>query len=184
MLTKGVTPEIFFDNPNLRHLYLHDNPWICDCTQLYPGYVYLTSLAAKTEALICHSPRNVTGFSWKLACANEWKREILHKSNNKTWGLILVSLLTVVVLTGTIISIRHSMKLKRQARNQRLEVERAEVRERLRLLQRRYVHLYSIICRYNIVYQLNNVIFVHKEANDYKMNCERSPLSHVSILWS
>ncbi|XP_008217825.1 chondroadherin-like protein isoform X1 [Nasonia vitripennis] len=139
MLTKGVTPEIFFDNPNLRHLYLHDNPWICDCTQLYPGYMFLTSLAAKTETLICHSPKNVTGFSWKLACANEWKREILHKSNNKTWGLILVSLLTVVVLTGTIISIRHSMKLKRQSRNQRLEVERAEVRERLRLLQRRFV---------------------------------------------
>lgn len=138
-LTKGISPEIFFDNPNLKHLHLQENLWMCDCTQLYPCYVFLTSLATKSEPLVCHSPNNLSGYSWRQACANEWKRNATIKSNNKTWGLVLVSLLTVVVFSGTVISIRHSMKIKRQARNHRMELERAEVRERLRLLQRRFV---------------------------------------------
>lgn len=84
----------------------------------------------------CQSPANVSDFIWEAACFEELKS--ISGRKNKTWGLVLVSVLTFAVLIGTIVSVRHSVKLKRQARNQRQEIERAEIRERLRLLQRRY----------------------------------------------
>ncbi|KAJ8669921.1 hypothetical protein QAD02_001180 [Eretmocerus hayati] len=139
LLEKAIGPEVFFDNPNLRQLNLHDNRWVCDCMQLHQAYLYLSSLQTNTELLICHSPSNVTGYSWKAACSSQWTNQTLRRAHNRVWGLVLVTILTIIVLSGMLVSIRHTMKLKRQARNRRLELERAEARERFRLLQQRSV---------------------------------------------
>ena len=125
---------------------LADNPWRCSCFELQPIQKFLMQLPVKTEmwSLICQSPNNVSGYSWETACYEEWF-EAPYKQNNRTWGLVMVSILTFVIVGGTIFSIRHAMKTKRTARNQRQQLERAEARERLRLLQRRYLVLILLI---------------------------------------
>uniref|UniRef100_A0ABD2VTC6 Leucine-rich repeat and WD repeat-containing protein 1 LRR domain-containing protein n=1 Tax=Trichogramma kaykai TaxID=54128 RepID=A0ABD2VTC6_9HYME len=137
MLRRDISPEIFFDNPNLRQINLQGNLWHCDCDQLSPSWIYLSRLGTKSESLVCHTPVTVSGDSWKKACSSEWNKVVAigHKANRKTWGLVLVSLLTLIVCAGTIVSIRHSVHMKR-VRSQRAASER-EVQERLRLLQMR-----------------------------------------------
>ncbi|CAB0041434.1 unnamed protein product [Trichogramma brassicae] len=137
MLRRDISPEIFFDNPNLRQINLQGNLWHCDCDQLSPSWIYLSRLGTKSESLVCHTPVTVSGDSWKKACSSEWNKVVAigHKTNRKTWGLVLVSLLTLIVCAGTIVSIRHSVHMKR-VRSQRAASER-EVQERLRLLQMR-----------------------------------------------
>ena len=97
-------------------------------------------LPVKTDmgTLICQSPANISGFSWETGCYEEWF-EPIYPPKNRTWGLVMISILTFVIVGGTILSIKHAMKTKRAARYQQQSLERSEARERLRLLQRRYI---------------------------------------------
>ncbi|XP_051170739.1 leucine-rich repeat-containing protein 15 isoform X2 [Leptopilina boulardi] len=137
-LTEGPNPLIFANNPELKIIQLEDNPWRCDCSQLHPIYNFLIQLPVKTEMeyLICQSPTNVSGYTWETGCYDQWF-DPPYTPKNKTWGLVAISILTLIIAGGTIMSIKHAMKTKRIARNQRQQLERAEARERLRLLQRR-----------------------------------------------
>lgn len=137
-LTEAPLPSVFNGNPSLQRIFLDDNPWRCDCEHIYDIWGFLTEAPAKTSAqtLICQSPANVSGFSWRNACYEAWMGPDFD-SKDKAWGLILISLLTMVIVFGSVVSLRHAMKIKRQTHLERQELERAEARERLRLLQRR-----------------------------------------------
>lgn len=134
-----MDPEIFENSPDLSAIRLEDNPWRCECMQLYITYQYLTDPPAKTarSSLICQSPANVSGYSWEAACFNAWDNSLYYTKQNKTWAMVMVTLLIFVVLFGSLVSIRHTMRIKRRAIEQRRELERLEARERSRDLQRR-----------------------------------------------
>lgn len=182
LLMEPIEPEIFFDCPKLRRLHLQSNPWNCDCSKLYNFFVYLTSLETKGEPLICSTPYKVNGYSWGSACGKQWhSSSFQHKMHNRAWGLVLVVILIIIVLSGMIVSIRHSMKLKRQARNHRLEMERAEVRERLRLLQRRFVWLClnAIICKISKFFYFLRSMNLHED-NEHGSEPRIHPLELIS----
>nr|XP_003707694.1 PREDICTED: leucine-rich repeat-containing G-protein coupled receptor 5 [Megachile rotundata] len=134
-LTEALDPEMFRNNPNLNIIKLEDNPWRCDCDDLLFMYTFLTEQPAKTSetSLICQSPANVSGYTWKSACYDEWSTPLYHNVD-RTWGFIMVSALTVVVLLGSLVSIRHMMRVKRRAMEQRQQLET------LRLLRQRRIH--------------------------------------------
>lgn len=133
-----MEPEIFQNNRDLSMIRLEDNPWRCDCAQLYVTYEYLVEPPAKTigSTLICQSPANASGYSWESSCFDAWNITLYH-NKERTWGFVMISLLVLVILCGSMVSLRYTIKIKRRAAEQRRELERAEARERLRLLQRR-----------------------------------------------
>lgn len=132
-----MDPIIFRNNLDIAAIHLEDNPWRCDCTQLYVTFEFLTEPPVKTigSSLICQSPANVSGYSWEAACFDIWNVNVYY-SKDKTWGMVMVSLLILVVFCGSVVSIKHTMKIKRRVLEQRQHLEMAE-RERLRLLYRR-----------------------------------------------
>ncbi|XP_076686385.1 uncharacterized protein LOC143378488 isoform X1 [Andrena cerasifolii] len=123
-LTQFIDPDIFRNNPDLNIVKLEDNPWHCDCMDLFIMYNFLTDPPAKTSetSLICQSPANVSGYSWESACFDAWNGPVYH-SRDRTWGFVLISALTVIVLFGSFVSIRHMMRIKRRAMEQRLHQE-------------------------------------------------------------
>lgn len=137
-LTEAMDPDIFDKNRDLTVIRLGDNPWRCDCTQLYDTFEYLTIPVDKTvpSSLICQNPANVSGFSWEAACFDAWNTD-LYYNKDRTWGMVMVSLLILVVLCGSVVSIKHTMRIKRRVIEQRRQFELAEERERLRLLHSR-----------------------------------------------
>lgn len=133
-----MDPDIFLNNLDLIVVRLEDNPWRCDCTQLYVTFEFLTVLTSKTlkSSLICQSPANVSGYSWETACFDAWNTD-LYYNKDRTWGMVMVSLLILVVLCGSVVSIKHTIRIKRRVLEQRQQQELAEERERLRLLHAR-----------------------------------------------
>lgn len=95
-------------------------------------YNFLTNPPAKTleSSLICQSPVNLSGYSWENACFDVWNGPLYHNRDN-TWSFVMICLLTVIVLFGSFVSIRHMMRVKRRVIEQRQQLET------LRLLRQR-----------------------------------------------
>ncbi|XP_076246507.1 uncharacterized protein LOC143186684 [Calliopsis andreniformis] len=131
-LTELTDPSVFRNNPELNIVKLEDNPWHCDCKNLFVMFNFLTSSPGKTleTSLICQSPINVSGYSWESACFDEWNGP-LYQNRDRTWSFVMICILTVIVLFGSFISIRHMMKVKRRVIEQRQQLES------LRLLRQR-----------------------------------------------
>lgn len=59
--------EFFADNLFLAELRLGDNPWLCNCHDMYGFYLYVTDAPAKVwekQTLRCQSPEEVSGRTW------------------------------------------------------------------------------------------------------------------------
>ncbi|XP_076303588.1 uncharacterized protein LOC143221868 [Lasioglossum baleicum] len=123
-LTETLDPAIFRNNPDLNSIKLDDNPWRCDCKELIILFNYLTASPAKTSEsnLLCQSPANVSGYTWEAACYDVWNGTLPY-NRDRTWGFVMVTVLTIIVLFGSFISIRHMMRVKRRAMEQRQQTE-------------------------------------------------------------
>lgn len=138
-MTEAPNPELFDKNPFLSVISLEDNPWRCDCMQLYVTYQFLTEQPAKLagSTLFCQSPANMSGNSWEAACFETWDyytRPSVHKS---TWGVVVVGILIAFILSGSMVSIRYTIQMKRRTREHMRHLERIEAIERLRFVQAR-----------------------------------------------
>ncbi|XP_017886573.1 leucine-rich repeat-containing G-protein coupled receptor 4 [Ceratina calcarata] len=134
-LTGALDPEMFQNNPILNIIDLDDNPWLCNCKELHLMFIYLTHTPAKTlkESLICQRPKNVSGYTWETACFEQWNAPS-YSNRDRTWGFVMIGLLMMVVLCGSFISLRHMMRIKRRA------IEQREQLETFGLLSRRRTH--------------------------------------------
>lgn len=59
--------DFFVENFFLAELQLGDNPWLCNCHDMYAFYIYITDAPAKVwekQSLRCQSPEEVSGRSW------------------------------------------------------------------------------------------------------------------------
>lgn len=59
--------DFFAENLYLAELSLGDNPWLCNCHDMYSFYIYITDAPAKVwekQSLRCQSPEEVSGRSW------------------------------------------------------------------------------------------------------------------------
>ncbi|XP_033340610.2 uncharacterized protein LOC117228748 [Megalopta genalis] len=123
-LTEALDPAIFRNNAELNIIKLDDNPWRCDCKELFVLYSFLTLPPAKTSEsnLLCQSPSNVSGYTWESACYDLWHGSVYH-SRDRTWGFVMVTLLAIIVLFGSFVTIRHMMRIKRREIEQRLQEE-------------------------------------------------------------
>ncbi|XP_078039706.1 uncharacterized protein LOC144471491 isoform X2 [Augochlora pura] len=123
-LTEALDPAIFRNNADLNIIKLDDNPWRCDCKELFVLFNFLTLPPAKTSEtnLLCQSPANVSGFTWETACYDMWHGSVYH-SRDRTWGFIMVTALAIMVLFGSFVSIRHMMRIKRRAMEERQQME-------------------------------------------------------------
>ncbi|XP_076662078.1 uncharacterized protein LOC143365619 [Halictus rubicundus] len=123
-LTETLDPAIFRNNPDLTIIKLDDNPWRCDCKELIILFNYLTVPPAKTSEsnLLCQTPANVSGYTWEAACYDVWNGTVYY-NRDRTWGFVMVTVLTIIVLFGSFISIRHMMRVKRRAMEQRQQME-------------------------------------------------------------
>ncbi|XP_014215884.1 insulin-like growth factor-binding protein complex acid labile subunit [Copidosoma floridanum] len=138
LLVQGLHPGLFYKNALLKKLHLHGNPWSCDCQELRPLHHFLTVLGCNEEPLVCASPSQVSGYSWEHACENAWTNKPgITAQSKQTFKLFLLGLLVIIVCFGTVVSIRHRIKTKRQTRDHLRRIHVAEARERLRFLQRR-----------------------------------------------
>lgn len=69
--TTPFKKEFFDGNLYLAEIFLGDNPWLCECNEMYPFYIYITDPPAKAWKkleLRCQSPENVAGRTWESAC--------------------------------------------------------------------------------------------------------------------
>lgn len=123
-MTEMTDPEIFRNNPNLDIIHLEDNPWRCDCNELFVMYNYLTEPPGKTldQSLICQTPSNVSGYSWLVACFDAWHKPFDY-NKDRSWGFAMIVILTLIILFGSFVSIKHMMKIRRRAIEQRRQLE-------------------------------------------------------------
>ncbi|XP_063971814.1 toll-like receptor 6 [Diachasmimorpha longicaudata] len=139
-LTEGFSSETFVNNQEMKKIHLYDNPWRCDCDQLLQTYLYVIQLPRKANlfTLICHSPSNVSGYTWATACGRVWTQKPDDQlSNNKSFAIVMLGVLLAFFAFGSAVSIGHTVKAKRRQAELRVrEAERAEARERL-ILHRR-----------------------------------------------
>jgi insulin-like growth factor-binding protein complex acid labile subunit len=59
--------DFFAENLYLAELFLGDNPWLCNCHDMYVFYLYITDAPAKVwekQSLRCQSPEDVAGRTW------------------------------------------------------------------------------------------------------------------------
>lgn len=70
-LTIPFKREFFAENLFLDELHLGDNPWLCNCHDMFSFYNFITEVPAKIwskQTLRCQSPEDVAGRTW-VSCA-------------------------------------------------------------------------------------------------------------------
>ncbi|VVC25557.1 Leucine-rich repeat,Leucine-rich repeat domain, L domain-like,Leucine-rich repeat, typical subtype [Cinara cedri] len=96
--------------PNLKYVYLDDNPWRCDCFTV--DFEYMASLIEKTNENfqvknfdyrepVCLSPDNVTGLPWNVACNSSaylLSRALIRKNISIALGVVLILCVSSVVV--------------------------------------------------------------------------------------
>nr|CAH7763116.1 unnamed protein product [Callosobruchus chinensis] len=130
-----VEPDFF--PQNLEYIKLDDNQWRCDCPKLKAMFEELYVNGGRTETLICDSPEQTTGLTWRDACEKEWFPDATKKK--QLWWYSVAVVISMTCFLIVILALRKltSMKEKRlrEAEERRRDLER-EAREALQRMQR------------------------------------------------
>ncbi|CAG9800806.1 unnamed protein product [Chironomus riparius] len=136
--------ELFSENPYLSSLSLGDNPWQCNCQDLYSFFTFITDPPAKVwekQSLKCQTPENVAGRTWESACFFTWYPQSTMGTSEKIWTFFMV---TVIAFSGCmclIMSVRRAIEgraqtLREEERERNLEEGREIIRQnRVRMQQ-------------------------------------------------
>ncbi|XP_064292578.1 protein artichoke [Plodia interpunctella] len=103
--TEIWSTSYFSSNPFLREIHLSNNLWSCDgfSVNLFLTYDFLTKEPPKVSdasSLICHSPSNVTGISWREAYIRTWHPEV--SSSTYTYVAVTIGLVLGILLTSLV----------------------------------------------------------------------------------
>ena len=125
-LSSEITPIIFEHNKYLANIELEENPWICNCSQLFSMYLYLASgQRTTTTSLICENPENVTGHTWWQVCRGTWKHMLITENQvemSKNWMIAISAVFGSCLIFGTIVYIIYTLKKSRlERRTERIE---------------------------------------------------------------
>nr|CAI5821093.1 unnamed protein product [Callosobruchus analis] len=122
---------------NLEYIKLDDNQWRCDCPKLKAMFEELYVNGGRTETLICDSPEEATGLTWRDACEKEWFPDATNRK--QLWWYSVAVVISMTCFLIVILALRKltSMKEKRlrEAEERRRDLER-EAREALQRMQR------------------------------------------------
>ncbi|XP_070501304.1 insulin-like growth factor-binding protein complex acid labile subunit [Chironomus tepperi] len=136
--------ELFSENPYLAEISLSDNPWQCNCNDLYGFYTFITDPPAKVwekQSLKCQSPENVAGRTWEKACFFTWYPQSTMGRTEKIWTFFMVSVIAFSCCMCLIMSVRRAIEgraqtLREQERERNLEEGREIIRQnRVRMQQ-------------------------------------------------
>lgn len=94
--TTPLKIEFFEENRYLSEISLGDNPWLCDCHELYDFYNYLTEPPMKVwekQSLRCQSPVQAAGRTWESFCFFTWYPQSTMGTTEKIWTFFMVSVI-------------------------------------------------------------------------------------------
>ncbi|KAG5679514.1 hypothetical protein PVAND_009077 [Polypedilum vanderplanki] len=136
--------DYFAANPYLNELHLGDNPWQCNCPDMYAFYNFITEPPARLwekQTLRCQSPESVSGRTWESACYFVWYPQSTMGTTEKIWTFFMI---TVIAFSGCmclIMTIKRGIEGREQTRREQerernIEEGREIIRQnRLRMQQ-------------------------------------------------
>ncbi|GJQ65779.1 hypothetical protein Trydic_g11952 [Trypoxylus dichotomus] len=132
-LTSNIRREFFND---IQVLYLGDNSWRCDCSDVDFRELYdwlVSDVDTDLYDLICQSPATVEGYRWASACYEAWN--IYHTRADRAWMYSLILILSMVLLFCVILSIKRAIRLREERDRETRAQNIIEARERLQRMR-------------------------------------------------
>lgn len=88
--------EHFDENTFIEELIIHDNPWHCNCAEMFSFYLYITdspAIVSDRSSLRCNSPDEFFMRSWESACYQIWYPKSSMGTTEKIWSFFMVVVL-------------------------------------------------------------------------------------------
>lgn len=103
--TTPFRKEHFEENVFLEELNLADNPWHCNCHEMYNFYIFITDSPSRVtdrSALRCHSPEEFFLRTWESSCMLIWYPRSTMGTTEKVWTFLMVCVLGELSLQAQI----------------------------------------------------------------------------------